>query len=49
VRLVRLKRHTLPKSSLTTAGGDAIRAGETSDDRIDYVVPANGRLILTWE
>lgn len=49
VRLVRLKRLRLPKSNLTTAGGDAIRPSETSDDRIDYVVPANGRLILTWE
>lgn len=49
VRLVRRKRRKLPKSSLTTAGGDAIRPGRTADDRIDYVVPANGRLILSWE
>lgn len=30
-------------------GGDIIRAHETSDDRIDYSVPANGRLVLSWE
>lgn len=49
LRLVRQKRRTLPKSAVTTAGGDAIRAHAGSRDRIDYHVPANGRLILTWE
>ncbi|MEH3159485.1 MAG: hypothetical protein PGN08_11535 [Sphingomonas taxi] len=49
LRLVRLKRRTLPKSHVTTAGGDAIRAHTRSAERIDYHVPANGRLILTWE
>ena len=49
LRLVRLKRRTLPRSNVTTAGGDAIRPHTVSRDRIDYHVPANGRLILTWE
>lgn len=49
LRLVRLKRRKLSRSSVTTAGGDAIRPHASSDDRIDYHVPANGRLILTWE
>lgn len=49
LRLIRLKRRKLPKSSVTTAGGDAIRAHATAPDRIDYHVPANGRLVLTWE
>lgn len=49
LRLIRAKRRTLPRCSVTTADGDAIRAHATSADRIDYHVPANGRLILTWE
>lgn len=49
LRLVRLKRRKLPKSTVTTADGDAIRPHTTSADRIDYHVPANGRLVITWE
>jgi hypothetical protein len=49
LRLVRLKRHKLPKCTVTTAGGDVLRPDATSDDRIDYHVPASGRLVLTWE
>jgi hypothetical protein len=47
--LVRLKRHKLGKSKLTTIGGDALRAAASTADRIDYRAPANGRLILSWE
>lgn len=47
--LVRLKRRKLGKIRVTTAGGDILRAWQTSADRIDYHVPANGRFILTWE
>lgn len=46
--LVRLKRRKLPQATLTTAEGDIVRAHTTSDDRLDFRVPANGRLILTW-
>jgi len=47
--LVRLKRKTLPKASVVTAGGDAIRAHQVGKDRIDFHVPAYGRVILTWD
>ncbi|MFW2829396.1 hypothetical protein [Sphingomonas sp. ID0503] len=49
LRLVRLKRRKLTKTTLTTDGGDVIRPHETSEDRIDYHAPANGRLVITWE
>ncbi|RHW17533.1 hypothetical protein D1610_08720 [Sphingomonas gilva] len=48
VSLVRLKRRKLPKIGLMTAGGEVLRPQRTSADRIDYQVPANGRLVLTW-
>jgi hypothetical protein len=47
--LVRLKRRKLTPASAVTAGGDAIRAHSVTDDRIDFHVPASGRVILTWE
>jgi hypothetical protein len=47
--VARLKRRRLTKMRLVTAGGDVLRAYHRSDDRIDYNVPASGRLILTWE
>jgi hypothetical protein len=49
LRLVRLKRRAMPKNKVVTAGGDVLRPKAKSDDRIDYHVPANGRLVLTWE
>ncbi len=49
LRLVRLKRRKLPKSTVRTATGDSIRPNATTADRIDYRVPAAGRLVLTWE
>lgn len=47
--LVRLKRKKLPTVSVVTAGGDRIRPHRVLDDRIDFHVPANGRVILTWD
>jgi hypothetical protein len=47
--LVRLKRHKLTKVRVTTVDGDVLRPHASSDDRIDYRVPAYGRLVLTWE
>lgn len=47
--LVRMKRRKLPKPRLMTADGDVIRPKFSHADRIDYHVPANGRLVLTWE
>ncbi len=47
--LVRLKRRRMPrKVTLTTAGGDVLRPLTKSGDRLDYRIPADGRLILTW-
>ncbi|UZK65357.1 hypothetical protein [Sphingomonas sp. M1-B02] len=47
--LVRLKRRKLTKPRLTTIGGDVLRPHATTDDRIDFRVPANGRVVLSWE
>jgi hypothetical protein len=47
--IVRRKRCRLPKMQVATAGGDFLRPRTSSTDRISYHVPANGRLILTWE
>lgn len=47
--LVRLKRRKLPKARVVTVGGDVLRPHSVSGDRMDYRVPANGRLVLTWE
>nr|WP_315462148.1 hypothetical protein [uncultured Sphingomonas sp.] len=49
LRLVRLKRRKLTPSHVTTATGETIDPEATHDDRVDYCVPAQGRLILTWE
>ncbi|WP_239024646.1 hypothetical protein [Sphingomonas corticis] len=47
--LVRLKRRRMPqKVTLTSANGDVLRPHATDKDRIDFRVPASGRLILTW-
>ena len=49
ISVVRLKRRKLAKAAVMTADGDAIRPHQSSDDRIDFHVPASGRVILTWE
>ncbi|WP_076744582.1 hypothetical protein [Sphingomonas jeddahensis] len=49
LRFVRLKRRKLTKTTVMTAGGDTLRAHAVSEDRIDYHVPADGRLVITWE
>ncbi|WP_404370162.1 hypothetical protein AB5I39_01390 [Sphingomonas sp. MMS24-J45] len=46
--LVRLKRRKLTTPRLTTVGGDVVRPVTTTADRIDFRVPANGRIILSW-
>lgn len=48
-RLIRLKRRTLTESRIATAKGEPIAPEAVSADRVDYCVPAHGRLILTWE
>ncbi|MDF2494629.1 hypothetical protein [Sphingomonas sp.] len=49
LRLVRLKRHKLPRTNVTAAAGDTLRPYASDEDRIDYHVPASGRLVITWE
>jgi len=49
LRLLRLKRKKMPKASVKTSGGDTIRPHGASDNRIDFHVPAYGRVILTWD
>jgi hypothetical protein len=45
---VREKRRALPKLKVMTAGGDVLRAHPHGKNRIDYRVPASGRLIISW-
>ncbi len=52
LRLIRTEGRaggTLPRCTVTTAVGDVLRPASVSDERIDYRVPAAGRLVLTWE
>ncbi|WP_235399202.1 hypothetical protein [Sphingomonas sp. SRS2] len=46
--IVRLPRRRMPDLTISTADGDRLRPLGTSDQRIDFRVPANGRLILQW-
>ena len=46
--LVRLPRRTLPSFSVGTATGDRLRPIRSEPDRIDYRIPANGRILLRW-
>lgn len=47
--LVRIKRGKLPKPTLITASGETLPPRATTAHRIDFRVPANGRLILRWD
>lgn len=47
--IVRSKRRKLGKVTISTADGDILRPHNASADRIDYRVPASGRLYLRWE
>ncbi|MFV3127288.1 hypothetical protein [Niveispirillum sp. KHB5.9] len=46
--LVRLKRRKIGAVRICTAAGEVLEATETSTNRIDYRVPAQGRLVLSW-
>ena len=41
-------RRKLPSTDVTTADGDRIRPCGEAGGRVDYAVPAAGRLILSW-
>jgi len=46
--LVRTGRAKLPEFHVSSASGDRIRARIESPERVEYHVPANGRITLTW-
>ena len=45
---IREKRRKLPRTTVATASGDVLHPHPKGSDRIDYHVPANGRLIISW-
>jgi hypothetical protein len=45
---VREKRRKLPKLRVVTAGGDELKGRARDESRVDFNVPANGRLIISW-
>ena len=45
---VRKSRGELPAVRVAAADGDAIRPDGNSGDRLDFLVPANGSLLLSW-
>jgi hypothetical protein len=47
--VVRTGRIKLPPLTVKTVGGDIVRPRKRTTERIDFHVPANGRLILGWE
>jgi hypothetical protein len=46
--VVRVGWAKLPKVTVATIGGDIIRARKQGSERLDFHVPASGRLILSW-
>ena len=46
---IRVGRRELVMPKVTTMEGDNLRATHIDDDRIDFDVPANGRVVLSWE
>ena len=46
--IIRLPRRTLPRVEVSTASGDRIRPRLSGEDRVDYHIPANGRILLHW-
>lgn len=48
LNFVREPRRRLPKIKVATAGGDVLRGRAQGSDRIEFQVPANGRLIISW-
>ncbi len=46
--VIRKGRAKLPTVTVTTVGGDVVRPRKRGRDRIEFHVPASGRLILGW-
>ena len=47
--IVKLPRRRMPEVSVTDAHGAAIEPVATSDKRIDFRIPADGRFIVQWQ
>ena len=48
LNLIRLPRRKLTSSTVTTVAGKERQPRSVSDDRIEYRIPANGRVVLRW-
>ena len=48
ISLLRLGRKALPPFKVTTAGGDTLCPRSIEPKRVDYVVPASGRIVINW-
>ncbi|MBO9711739.1 hypothetical protein [Sphingomonas sp.] len=46
--LVRTSRARLPDFTVTTLAGETVRPRRTAVDRIDYRIPADGRITIAW-
>ena len=46
---VRQKRHALPSVRVQTSRGDQIDPRASTPDRAEFLVPANGRIVLVWD
>ncbi|WP_349356859.1 hypothetical protein [Sphingobium nicotianae] len=46
--VIRLGRAKLPDVTVKTIGGDIVRAHRHANDRLDFFVPASGRIVLSW-
>jgi len=46
---VRRGRTALPAFTVHTSGGDRIREAHRTRGRVDFRIPANGRIVINWE
>jgi hypothetical protein len=49
ISVVRTGRRKIPTVTVKTIGGDVIRPHASSAARMDFRVPADGRLVLSWD
>lgn len=47
--IVRKPRRALPRLTVVTTGGDGLRAHPRGKERVEYHVPASGRLLISWK
>jgi len=46
--VIRTGRVKVPRITVKTAGGDIVRSHKRARDRLEFHVPASGRLVLSW-